>query len=193
MGFHNNHDTHDTQQQSQLASGVIGLFESKSVRSHNNRFIFDARVLLDIEFTIKLFPYTYQKNMLGIELKIGPKRLLIVQQLRELLERIENREVYVFSKNFSYDPELHSFNERNRAVMNQLIQIYHDEYMYSEVSSAYSVRSQQRRDERMLLIPPSAWEVLLPLLMEAPSVQLEQDNRIYNGIQVIEDTLPIAI
>jgi superfamily II DNA or RNA helicase len=188
MNFHQNNAF---EQPTPLLSDVIGLFDIKLQRPGLKRTLFDARDILDVEFTVKLFPYTYQKYLFGIEMKIGPKRLYVVQQLRELLDRIDRRQAYVFSKHFTYEPELHSMEQGNRSVIAQLIQIYHDEVMYSEVSSASFTRSQHRKDERMLLIPPSAWEALLPLLLAAPSVQIEQDNRLYRGIRLTEETLPL--
>ncbi len=52
--------------------------------------------------------------MFGIELKVGPKRLYIVQRIREFLEKVDRREAFVFSKNFTYDPAIHSFQQEQR-------------------------------------------------------------------------------
>jgi hypothetical protein len=186
MSFQN-----DFQLETKLASGIMGLFGSKPIRPSSNRPLFDSRVIVDAEFTIRPYPYTFQKYLFSIEVKIGPKRLYVVQQLREFLERVDRREAYVFSKQFTYDPELHSFDQANHAVIAQLIQIYHNEKMYSEVSDAYSIRSYHRRDERMLLIPPASWETLLPLIVLTPAVLLEQENRTYNGIQLSEESPPL--
>lgn len=181
----------DNQQDTELASGIMGLFGNKPSRPSGNRALFDSRIILEVEFTIRPYPYTFQKYLFAIEVKIGPKRLYVVQQLRELLDRIDRREAYVFSKQFTYDPELHSFDHANHAVIALLIRIYHNEKMYSEVSSAYSIRSNHARDDRMLLVPPTSWETLLPLMVMAPSVLLEQGNRTYNGIQLSEESPPL--
>lgn len=180
------------QQDAKLVNGMLGLFDNnRTKRPGGNRFLFDSRVILDVEFTVKLISYTYQKFMFTIEMKIGSKRLYVVHKIRELLERIDRREQYVFSKQFTYDPELHSFNQGNVAIITQLIQVYRTEMMYGEVSSAYSIRSNHARDDRSMLVPPSAWEDLLPYLVMAPTILLEQYNRTYHGIQLSEEALPI--
>jgi superfamily II DNA or RNA helicase len=174
-----------------LTNGMLGLFAKKSSRLSRTGALFDSRTVLDVEFTCSPFPFGYRKYMFAIEVKIGPKRLYIVQKLREFLDRVDRREAYVFSKNFTYDPEQHSFDEKNDAVIQLLIQIYHNEKMYRESSSIYSAHANHLSGDRMLLIPPSSWETLLPMLKKAPLVQLEQDNAKVNGIHIFDNAIPL--
>lgn len=174
-----------------LMSGILGLFSDKPLRPSSARPLFDSRAILDVEFTCRPFLYGYRKYMFGIELKVGPKRLYIVQKIREFLERIERREAYVFSKHFTYVPELHSFQMENDAVIRQLIEIYHNEKMYRETSNVYAVHANHRSGDRMLLIPPSSWEILLPLLTAAPLIKFEQGDRIFDGVRVSDEPIPL--
>lgn len=175
-----------------LINSMLGLFTDNSLRSRRNKRLFDTRERLELQFTVKPFPYGYRKYMFGIELKVGPKRLYIVQKIREFLERLDRREAYVFTKNFTYDPQLHSFQEDNEAILMQLIQIHQNEKLFRETSSTYSLNTNSMSGERMLLIPPSSWDTLVPLLTEATSVQLEQGNQSFAGVHESNDPIPLS-
>ncbi|BBI35794.1 DEAD/DEAH box helicase [Cohnella abietis] len=174
-----------------LTDGMLGLFGSKPLRPSRNRFLADTRELLEVEITCSPFPYGYRKYMFGVELKVGSKRLYIVQKIREFLDRVDRSEPHVFSKHFTYDPTIHSFSKENDEIIRQLIQIYHSEKMYRETSSIYSAHASPLSGERLLLIPPYSWESLYPLLTRAPEVKLEQDNRTYVGIATSDELVPL--
>ncbi|WCK54104.1 SNF2 helicase associated domain-containing protein [Aneurinibacillus sp. Ricciae_BoGa-3] len=175
----------------QLTNSVMELFGGKPLRPRSTRALFDTRVLLDVEFTCRPFAYGHRKYMFAIEIKVGPKRLYTIQKIREFLDHIDRREAYTFSKHFTYDPDLHSFSKENDAVMRQLIQIYHNENVYTETASLSSVHANSISGDRMLLVPPFSWESLLPLLAKAPSVQLEQGDSRFNGIHLSDEPIPL--
>ncbi|MDQ0886976.1 superfamily II DNA or RNA helicase [Paenibacillus sp. V4I9] len=174
-----------------LTSNILDLFGNKPLRPSRSQPLFDTREVLELEFTCKPFQYGYRKLMFGIEMKVGPKRLYIVQRLREFLDHIERREAYVFSKHFTYDPKLHSFQKEDDAVIRQLIEIYHNEQMYHETSTIYSVHVNHLSGDRMLLVPPFSWRTFLPALNQAKSVKLEQNDRTFDGIRVSDEPIPL--
>lgn len=176
-----------------LTEGMLGLFSEKPMRPTGSRPYFDNRTPLQAEFICKPVSYGFGKVMFAIEMKVGPKRPYIVQPIKSFLERIDRRQPFPLSKQFIYDPELHSFQERDDAVIQQLIQISRNESMYREASNPYSVQTQSRKSkgERHLLIPPFSWDALLPLLAAAPSVQLEYEEGVFHGIRVSEEPLPL--
>ncbi|BBH24121.1 helicase SNF [Paenibacillus baekrokdamisoli] len=174
-----------------LLSGILGLFNDKPLRPSRTRNLFDTREPLDVEFICKPLPYGYKKYMFAIELKIGPKRLYIVQKLREFLDRVERRETFAFTKHFTYDPELHSFHPDNDAVIRALIQIDHNERIFRESSSTFPGHASYRDSDRLLPVAPSSWADLHALLTKAPMVKLEQDGSLFEGIQFSEEALPL--
>jgi superfamily II DNA or RNA helicase len=175
----------------ELTSSMLGLFSDNPQHTVRVKPLFDNRTALDIQFTLKPFPYRFQKHMFGIELKVGSKRLYIVQKIREFLDRVERREAYVFSKHFTYDPQLHKFQIADNAVIKQLLQIHHTERLLRETSSSPSFHANSMSGERMLLIPPSSWEDLHPHLTGVPAVQLEQEHAAYQGIHYSNESLPL--
>ncbi|WP_166243982.1 DEAD/DEAH box helicase [Paenibacillus turpanensis] len=178
----------------QMASSVLGLFADKPARPTGNRSVYDTRTVLETEIILQTVPYGVQKHMLGIALKLGPKRLYIVQNVKEFLERMDRKEPQVFSKQFTYDPQLHSFDAKTDAVLQLLIHIQRNEALYKETANAsYMLGSFSRSsaNSRTLLVPPIFWERLLPLLLEAPSVTLEQHGHSYHGLQLSEEAVPL--
>ncbi|MBP1995553.1 DEAD/DEAH box helicase [Paenibacillus eucommiae] len=191
-GFQARHSDISNRANRELVNGMLGLFSDKPLRPSSLLPRFDSRALLEVEFICKPFAYGFRKYMFGIELRIGPKRPYIVQKLRDFLERMDRRETYFFSKHFTYVPELHSFQKENDAVIRQLIEIYQYEKMYRETTNAQdSYYTNSMSGDRMLLIPPVLWEALLPLLLRAPAVKMEQDGRSFEGIHISDDEIPL--
>ncbi|WP_141504567.1 DEAD/DEAH box helicase [Paenibacillus luteus] len=176
-----------------IAGSMLGLFGNRPPRSRKSSSLIDTRILLDAEITCKLYPYGYRKHLFGIELKVGPKRLYIVQRIREFLEKVERREPFVFSKHFTYDPTHHCFRPEDDAVLTQLYEVYRQESLYRQMSNRNLYLGESPASgERLLLIPPSSWDSLLPLLLAAPSVQLAYANRVFTGITVSDEPLPLS-
>ena len=65
--------------------------------------------------------------MFGIEVKIGPTN---VQNIRDFLEHVKDGSPSLLSNSFTFDPNLHCFQKETDAVIQQLIQVIHDENVY---------------------------------------------------------------
>ncbi|GGG14749.1 DEAD/DEAH box helicase [Paenibacillus abyssi] len=167
-----------------LTSRILKLFDDKPLRPTSVRPFFDSREILDVEFICKPYHCHNKKYMFGIEIKIGAKRLYIVQNIREFLSRIDKREACMISKHFTYDPELHSFQKENDAIIQLLIHIADNEPFYNDVESHNS--------DRLLLIPPASWEDLLSLLTNAPSVKLVYRESTFHGITLSDEPIPLV-
>ncbi|RXT01943.1 DEAD/DEAH box helicase [Ammoniphilus sp. CFH 90114] len=175
---------------SQLTNRVLELFSENHAPPRHFLHIHDTRESLNVEFIFRAVPYADGKYLLGIEIKAGLKRLYMVKNIRDFLDRMEKGEGFVLSKNLHYDPLWHGFQRENEAVMQQLMKIYEHEKMVRELSNSASAGL--AHGERMLIIPPSFIDVLLPLLAAAPKVQVEQEGRLWDGLQVIEEPLPLT-
>lgn len=87
--------------------------------------------------------------MFGVEMKAGPKRLYIVQKIRPFLDSIDRGDSYMFTKSFSYEPELYRFRPEHDAILQQLSQVCHHERMIRETSGTYSSSGSHMSGERM--------------------------------------------
>jgi SNF2 family DNA or RNA helicase len=172
--------------ENQLANDLLSLFGNKSKLPSGNQLHFETRETLNVEFTCR--PITIENGMclFGIQAMVGHIQSNAVHNLRDFIDKIEQREPYEISAKFTYNPDLHSFELGTNAVIRQLLNIHHDEKVYLESSNSPSFVN-----DNMILAPPTSWEILFPLLSAAPSVKLEHDGRTYNGIRLSTEKIPL--
>ncbi|MDB4867790.1 MAG: helicase, partial [Cohnella sp.] len=72
-----------------LADGLLGLFGDKLPRSGSPHTLFDQRTKLEVAFTCRSIPFGYKQYMFAIEMKAGPGKLYVVQNMSQFLERID--------------------------------------------------------------------------------------------------------
>ena len=78
-----------------------------------------------------------------------------MQNIRDFLEHVKDGSPSLLSTSFTYDPNLHCFQKETDAVIQQLIQVIHDEKVYVD---ALPDKSDYVNNHHTLLIPPSSWE-----------------------------------
>ena len=123
--------------------------------------------------------------MFGIEMKIGS---ILVENIRAFLEHVREGHPSVLSASFTYDPSFHCFQKETDAVIQQLIQVVQDEKIYME---ALPDNLDYVGHHHLLLIPPSSWDRLLPIIEKAPLKKLEYDGNIYDGLFLTKDPLSL--
>ncbi|MBH5319059.1 SNF2 helicase associated domain-containing protein [Paenibacillus sp. GSMTC-2017] len=184
----------------QIVDDMLNLFYEKPKRPIGTGVLQDTRELLQVEFSCQLVPYGYRKHKIGIELKLGTERLYIVQKIIDVLDHIRLGKEFSFSKLFAYDPALHRFSPEDDTIIKKLLMICSQEQSYKETMLRSVVDSaRSANNERLLLIPPFAWEELLPYLQHAPNVNIvlnELRNRRniaqrFEGLQLTEEKLPL--
>lgn len=92
------------------------------------------------------------------------------------------------SSSFYFDPNLHCFVNEVDAILHQLIRVASDEKAFIEAlpqDTNYPVRNE------VLLIQPSAWGVLMPLLAQVPFITLAQDRHVYQTLRIVEGAPPL--
>ncbi|MBE1442012.1 DEAD/DEAH box helicase [Paenibacillus sp. OAS669] len=175
-----------------IVGDMLGLFAVKPLRTVRAKSLLDEREPLQVEILCKPFAYGYHKYMFGVEIRLGPKRLYIVQHIRDFLDRLERGEAVTFSPQFTYDPKLHSFQQEHDALFRQLIEIHRHESMYRETAGRTPGTVPHQSNDRLLPIPPFFWGALLPLLSSAPSVKLDMGGRLLDGLQLSSEPLPVS-
>ncbi|REK74748.1 DEAD/DEAH box helicase [Paenibacillus paeoniae] len=164
---------------------LLGLFqEARISRTAAAGKLRDDRDLLTVEFGCRLMPIGNGKHRVGIELKIGSGRFYVVQRIQELLERIRDGQSYPFTKLFAYNPALHRFSSKDHAVLDKLIRMIEQEKQ-DENSLAHAGTAPRRTSdsERLLNIPPFAWNELLAALMQASHVRVSIPSDYSGGFQ----------
>ncbi len=176
-----------------LAKGFLELFDEGSTVLKSGAYSrFDAREKLQATFILRPIPYGYKKQTLGIEMRLGPQRTYIVQRIRDLLDAVQGRQSIAFAKHFTYDPERFRFCPEDDAVVRMLLAIVRNERLYRETSGYANTFTRHRTgNDRLLTIPPYAWESLLPLLQQTADVQFEYGRQSHAGLQMTDDPLPL--
>ncbi|WP_341357921.1 DEAD/DEAH box helicase [Rossellomorea sp. y25] len=155
------------------------LFHDEPIRSTGHQRHFENRQVLQCEIMIKPVTLITGGAMIGIELTIHS---IMVQQVREFLQSIKEGVPFHLSESFIFNQQLHCFAIETDDVIQQLIKVSQEETIYS---------SSEMNNSEQLLIPPSSWERLLPLLIKAPGVKVEQSQDTVEGIKLLRTPLPL--
>lgn len=168
----------------QLTSGMFQLFADKPLRPKSKQHRFDTREILDIEFICTPVATRSGGALLGIQLKLA--KVYFINHIREFLFKVEKRESFHCSNEFTYTPDVHSFKQETDAIIQQLIKMYHNEKMYEDTLEVHA-----KQDESMIFIPPASWKDMLFSLSKAEYVQLKQNEQLFQGLQVSKGLLPL--
>ncbi len=168
-----------------LTEGLLTLFNDQPIRSSGQQYHFEQRQIVSVEFTCKPVTISKGQSMFGIEMMIDQ---IPVKNIRDFLVEVQQGHLKLLSSAFKFDPKLHCFEKETDAVMQKLIQVMMDEKIYITDNHIPSV---DLSNQEILLIPPSSWESLLPLLEGARFVKLEYDSNIYESLHVSNEALSL--
>ncbi|UYY97788.1 DEAD/DEAH box helicase [Peribacillus frigoritolerans] len=175
----------DATAQKELSEGLLTLFNNQPVRKSGHQRHFENRMMLEAEFTCKPVWMGMEQYMLGLEMKIGS---LNVSNVRDFLKRVKAGKPAQVSPSFIYDPVLHCFQNENDLVLQELITVISDEKVYVD---ALTDKSEYTLDHHLLLLPPSSFRRLVPILEAAPMVKLAYGGLTFNGFRVTNGPLPL--
>jgi SNF2 family DNA or RNA helicase len=168
-----------------LTEGLMTIFSNRPIRSSGHQRHFENRKVLNLAFTCKLVTISKGQYMFGIEVKIGTTN---VQNIRDFLKQVKEGSPSVILHSFTYDPGIHCFEKETDAVIKQLIQVIDDEKVYV---ATLPNKPDYIISNHILLIPPSNWERLTPLLREVPRVKLEYNDKTFDGLHISNALLPL--
>ncbi|MEV5112352.1 DEAD/DEAH box helicase [Peribacillus frigoritolerans] len=178
-------DGSDATAHEKLSEGLLTLFNNQPVRKSGHQRHFENRMMLEAEFTCKPVWMGMEQYMLGLEMKIGS---LNVSNVRDFLKRVKAGKPAQVSPSFIYDPVLHCFQNENDLVLQELITVISDEKVYVD---ALTDKSEYTLDHHLLLLPPSSFRRLVPILEAAPMVKLAYGGLTFNGFRVTNGPLPL--
>ena len=169
----------------ELTKGLLTIFTNQPKRSSGHQLHFENRQVLEAVFLCKPVEIAKGTILLGIEMEIDYVK---VKNIRDFLVRVNEGHSSVLADTFTFNPTEHCFQNETNAVIQQLMQVVQDEQAYVSAMSdpiADTFASDQ------LLIPPSSWEQLLPLLAKAPVVKVENEGETFPGLVLKEELLPL--
>ncbi|KON87743.1 helicase SNF [Sporosarcina globispora] len=168
-----------------LTDGLMTLFSEQPRRSSGHQLHFENRQVLHPEFTCVPVHLGKGHYLFAIKCSIGQ---IAVLDIRQFLHSVKGGKPSLLSLSFSYDPILHCFPPEADAVLQQLIQVIHDESIYI---NALMDDFDYTASKHMLLIPPSSWERLKPSLTLAEKVKLEITGKTFGQMAFSKDRLPL--
>lgn len=168
-----------------LTENLFTLFNDQFIRSSGRERHFENRQLLHAEFICKLVTSISGQYKLGIELEVNS---IQVQHIRSFLMQLREGKPTIISPTFTYDPGLHCFSQETDAIIQQLMKIVVDEHAFADMMKG---KDNELFFEDMLIIPSSSWERLLPFLRNTPLIKLEYEGNRYDGINIVEELLPL--
>ncbi|MBP2239515.1 SNF2 family DNA or RNA helicase [Cytobacillus eiseniae] len=168
-----------------ITEEMMLLFNEKPVRTSGTQQHFENRQVLAATYLCTPVPIEKDNLIMGIEISIGSNK---VENIRDFLANVKQGRSSFLSKTFTYNPELHCFQRETDEVIRQLIEVVHDENMYRK---SLSDKVHVTISDQQLLIPPTSWEKLQKLLIQAPLVKLSYGGNKYEGLQLSDKRLPI--
>lgn len=156
-----------------LTRDLIGLFDPRSQRRKPAEVRFDSRTRLQVEFILRPYTYRTQRRLLAVELKLGVSRHYIVKNILGFLDLADRGQSFSFTPQFAYDPEKHSFDPQDYEIIRELIAIAKNEQIYAGTIPSQPHGAGRRQEERLMVLPPYAWNRLLSLFMSSSSVKVE--------------------
>ena len=146
-----------------LSEGMLSLFINDRTKPSAHQSYFEDRQELPVSFTCT---HQADSNALALEIEVES---VPIANIKEFLSHVKDGKRVSLSNGFLYNPSLHCFSEDADAVIQALIQIVNGKFGEPRL-----------RGEASLLIPPGAWDQLLPLLLKIPeSVSLSYSGRHY--------------
>ncbi|WP_404328746.1 SNF2 helicase associated domain-containing protein [Mesobacillus maritimus] len=173
----------DTKPEPEITESFLTLFDDQSKRKSVHQLHFENREVLAVQLIFKPVTEENGQSMMGISLKIGG---MIVKQLRSLLLNIAEGKPEKINASFLYDPTQHCFLKEHDSILQQLIEVIQDKKVL-----AASEENISNEEDEILILPPSAWNQMVPLLTKAPSVHLEYDGKTVEGLQLANGPLPL--
>ncbi|WP_223701595.1 DEAD/DEAH box helicase [Sutcliffiella deserti] len=163
----------------ELTNGLLTLFHEKPTYSSASQLHFEKRQVLDATFICKPVKVSKDQHLFGIRMSIGPYE---VENIRDFLWRVSKGTPYQLTATHHFDPSLHCFQKETDAVLQELSRVTNDEKVYLE---------HLPKLQETLLLPPSTWERMLPILTMAPLVKLENGGQVYEDLHLSKEKLSL--
>lgn len=168
-----------------LTKGLLTLFTDQPKRPSRHQLHFENRQVLNASFLCKPVDIGKGRKLFGIEMEIEHEK---VANIRQFLSQVNEGLPSELSDTFIFQTSHHCFNKETDDVIQQLFLVLQDEKLYVD---AMAERIEESFSPDLLLIPPSSFDQLLPLLVRTPLVKVENDGETYEGLVLTEKMLPL--
>ena len=162
----------------ELTNQMLALFQKKTLSTASGAH-FEKREILPVEFVCETVYQAEEGYTFLISMIIGEYPILNIQMF---LDKVRRHKIFHDFTGFAYDPIRHCFSKESDAIIQRLINLIHSHKKNTEIKESV---------ENRVLIPPSDWEKLFPLLLAYPAVKFIHDGIAYNGLKLSDESIPV--
>lgn len=141
---------------------------------------------IKVEYICKLEAAYSGHYLFNIELKVGVERTYVVKKITEFLSCLSIGRPFEFTKKFTFNPMEHVLEEKDKEIVNQLLDILKNQLFYEDFQ-----RDEKSTDARSLPIPPHHADKLFSLLQNLPC-SLDLGDQIHTQFTFSRDPLPLS-
>ncbi|MBD8032147.1 DEAD/DEAH box helicase [Solibacillus merdavium] len=167
-----------------LKNSFLSIFKEQTVQTSRQQRHFEKREIMDVHFLLTPVQLSVEETLFAINLQVNGEHIL---SIREFLTHIKNKKTYRISESTVYNFEEFCFEVQHDAILQLLIKIVEDDALYRETLQYKQIHFQ----EHLLIIPPSSWHLLVPLLLNIEDVSLFYQNESYSKVKIL--TRPTAL
>ncbi|MDM5334051.1 DEAD/DEAH box helicase [Ureibacillus composti] len=169
-----------------LSNSFMTLFQDEPIRKSRHQLHFENRKVLEVQFVLKPCLIGNGQYLFGVQLYIDRTKIL---PIRSFLQHVKLGKHCTLSSKLYFDPNEHCFDNQDDVVLQNLIKVVRDEMVYN---NALSKDTAKTVGEDVLLIPPSTWGELVPLLTKANSILVDQNEQTQH-LLLVEGAPPLQI
>ncbi|APU60602.1 SNF2 helicase associated domain-containing protein [Clostridium botulinum] len=127
------------------------------------------------------------ERYISLELKVGEDKLYVVKNMRELLKSIIKKQKLIFGKNFILNPYIHRFKEKDKKIINMLLELYEYDEIAKNINfaniSSFLNGKKAYVSETML---KNFFNII-----DKDTIELKLDDENYKEISFIKEDLPL--
>ncbi|CAM5223146.1 SNF2 family DNA or RNA helicase OS=Ureibacillus acetophenoni OX=614649 GN=SAMN05877842_11354 PE=4 SV=1 [Ureibacillus acetophenoni] len=163
---------------------IMTLFQNQPIRKSRHQLHFENRQVLEVKFILKPFSIGDGQYLFGVEIWSGKIK---IPDIRSFLQNVKLGKPYTLAPTLIFNSSEHCFTNEDDAVIHQLIRVARDERtLLNAIPNETSIIG-----DEVLLIPPSAWGGLIPLLEQIPTVWIQQYGQATRPLYFIDGAPPL--
>ena len=183
--------------QTTLSSNKVIEFNKASIKPPSRIFSYfdqvnqqNVKKAVNLEVNYQFARVWGSKPLSALSLKIGESKLYSIKNIKDFLDTLDKNASVEFGKNFTFDSNIHTFNQKDQAIIDLVKELYEHEKTMSSLSYSYG-RSSVFQGKSVFLPENSARKLFSHLKGKIFNASIHQNN--YKNVSVLEDSLPVEI
>lgn len=144
---------------------------------------------VNIELTYEFFRSGYGLvNDTYLSMRIGEDKLYVVKNIKKLIRSIKTNEAIYYGKEFTFDPQIHCFKDKDKPIMDLLIELYENEEALLQF--AYSYKNPSLFSGKKVYLSQSVIRRFFQIAKNRPFNAVIDDVNV-NGLEIVHEDLQV--